>query len=83
MILQEQYGKLSANISTLLTPATFGNKYAADTIQLSHLSYKCLSKLACWLWQRLSLHKNDLRPLIPWVSPISSAATKLTYPLGR
>ena len=68
LVLQSQYATSSAYLPAVDNVAAFANAPCAEVTRLSHLAYKCLCKLAVWLWHRLNI--NDLRHLQPWVRPL-------------
>ncbi|KAG1752648.1 ARM repeat-containing protein [Suillus paluster] len=69
------YSQLSAMISALVPPA-LGDQRTADNLIVAHLIYKCLSKMALWLWPRLiKPEKGGFEKLEPWFLQLFQSST--------
>src|ERR1700722_6652110 len=67
-VLYDYYSKLSISF-TSLNAATISSPHVADDLSLGHIVYKCLVKMAAWLWNRLDkTGKDEFVTLQPWVS---------------
>jgi hypothetical protein len=54
--------------TSTLDPTTMSLPRTAEDLLLAHLVYKCLVKLATWLWNRIDKQgKEDFHRLKPWV----------------
>lgn len=85
-VFQEQYMALSSNIPALSTPSSYATKAAADMLQLGHLMYKCVSRVAVWLWHRLAINKTGPKfseNLIRWVRDIIVLVCSLDQSLSQ
>jgi hypothetical protein len=60
------YSKLSSMISALV-PLALSDQRTADNLIVAHFIYKCLVKMALWLWPRLSQPGGGFAKLEPWV----------------
>ncbi|EGN93009.1 hypothetical protein SERLA73DRAFT_116383 [Serpula lacrymans var. lacrymans S7.3] len=65
-ILYEYYSKISSTFSSL-TPSALDEQRTVDDLILGHLVYKCLFRMATWIWHRNDMPgKNEFLSLQPW-----------------
>ena len=61
------YSQLSTTISALVPPV-LSDQRTADNLIVAHFIYKCLVKMALWLWPRLiKPDKGVYAKFEPWV----------------
>lgn len=53
-----------------INPSTISEPRTAEDLLIAHLVYKCVVKLACWVWPRIKT--PDCAKLEPWVSYMGS-----------
>ncbi|KAI0722911.1 ARM repeat-containing protein [Earliella scabrosa] len=63
--LQNYYARLASSLPTI-SPTTLNQVRTAEDLLLSHLTFKCLVKLAFWAYHRYTCCK-DYREFEPWV----------------
>ena len=63
--LQALYSSFSQSQMALLSPTPVFTQQTAGTTHLTHLLYKCLSRMAVWAWGRLCV--LQFKELQPWV----------------
>lgn len=62
------YEELSSISTSTLNPITIGLPRTVEDLLLTHLVYKCLVKMATWVWNRLDTQgKEEFERLRPWV----------------
>jgi hypothetical protein len=72
------YSQLATMISAIVPPV-LGDRRTADNLLVAHLVYKCLVKMALWLWPRLiKPDKGEFAKLEPWVCVPCEKAVNLT-----
>ena len=82
LVLYDYYSKMSASLSIgVVTVQTLGLLRTHENILLAHLVYKCIVKMAVWLWNRIDkVSKDELERNRAWVSPLLYADhTPLTF----
>jgi hypothetical protein len=66
--LYNYYEELASIFTPALNPTTVGLPRTADDLLLAHLVYKCLAKIATWVWNRMDKQgKEEFHRLQPWV----------------
>ncbi|KIM90936.1 hypothetical protein PILCRDRAFT_1173 [Piloderma croceum F 1598] len=66
--LYNYYEELSSIFTSTLNPTTVGLPRTADDLLLAHLVYKCLVKIATWVWNRMDKQgKEEFHRLQPWL----------------
>lgn len=69
------YSKLSSMISALV-PLSLSDQRTADNLIVAHFIYKCLVKMALWLWSKLiQSAKGGLAKLEPWFLQLFQSST--------
>lgn len=68
------YSKLSSMISELV-PLALSDQRTADNLIVAHFIYKCLVKMALWLWPRLSHPQGGFAKLEPWFLQLFQSST--------
>lgn len=68
------YSKLSSMISALV-PLALSDQRTADNLIVAHFIYKCLVKMALWLWPRLTHPEGRFAKLEPWFLQLFQSST--------
>ncbi|KAG1815549.1 ARM repeat-containing protein [Suillus subaureus] len=68
------YSKLSSMISALV-PLALSDQRTADNLIVAHFIYKCLVKMALWLWPRLAQPESGFAKLEPWFLQLFQSST--------
>lgn len=73
LVLYNYYSQMSTNISRrAVTAQSIGSVRVYEDILLAHLVYKCIVKMAVWLWSRIDkVPKDEAERNQAWVSPHS------------
>ncbi|KDR83604.1 hypothetical protein GALMADRAFT_219426 [Galerina marginata CBS 339.88] len=85
LVLSNYYSKTSTTFSAnTLSPQNIGSQIIYDNILLSHLVYKCLAKMAAWLWNKLGrLSGEDLQRNQSWVEELFQSSTNQVKALAE
>lgn len=67
MVLQNHYSIVAGSLSGL-HPSSVSLPRVAEDLLVAHLIYKCLVKVACWVWPRTQTKDAAAYALAPWVS---------------
>lgn len=80
-VLYEYYSKMSPSFSAAaVTTQTIGSPRVYNDILLGHLVYKCIIKMAVWLWHRIDkVNREEVIRNQAWVSSMSINDMLLTY----
>ncbi|KAH9482382.1 Importin-11 [Psilocybe cubensis] len=72
LLLYGYYSKMSATFAAQhISPQNISSQSLHDNILLSHLVYKCLIKMAVWLWNKLGkLSGEELEHNLAWVEEL-------------
>lgn len=73
-VMFDYYSKLSSMISALV-PLALSDQRTADNLIVAHFIYKCLVKMALWLWPRLSHPQGGFAKLEPWFLQLFQSST--------
>lgn len=69
------YSKLSLMISALV-PLALSDQHIADNLIVAHFIYKCLVKMALWLWPKLTTQPESVfAKLEPWFLQLFESST--------
>lgn len=69
------YSKLSSMISALV-PLALSDQHIADNLIVAHFIYKCLVKMALWLWPKLTTQPESVfAKLEPWFLQLFESST--------
>lgn len=68
-VLYGYYSRMASTFTaTTLTPQTIDSQRIFDDILLSHLVYKCIVKMAVWIWNRIDkLSLEERQAYQSWV----------------
>lgn len=70
--LQGYYSVLSTGLASSISPTSICEQPTASSIQLAHLVYKCLCRMAIWAWNRNLL--NSFKEMLPWIESFFDAS---------
>ncbi|KAI0068814.1 ARM repeat-containing protein [Artomyces pyxidatus] len=63
LVLSDHYVKIAEGLSASLTVVNLSNPRTADDLLFAHLLFKCIMKMAVWIWPRL---RDTYSRLQPW-----------------
>ncbi|KAL5527437.1 hypothetical protein ACEPAG_6228 [Sanghuangporus baumii] len=70
--VQGYYYTLSSNFPSVINSSSISNRTTTDAVISAHISYKCLSRMAIWGWQRRG--PSSTNNLQPWVESFFEAS---------
>ena len=76
-MLYTYYSQMSTNITPgVVAVQSIGSTRVYEDILLAHLVYKCIVKMAVWLWSRIDkVPKDESERNQAWVGPVSYQRT--------
>ncbi|KIP12739.1 hypothetical protein PHLGIDRAFT_97377 [Phlebiopsis gigantea 11061_1 CR5-6] len=69
LVLQSHYSLVAASLSAI-DPSNISLPRTAEDLSLAHLIYKCLAKVACWVWPRMQGKETIAPTLASWLFEI-------------
>lgn len=72
VVLYNYYSQMATNISPVaVTVQSIGSIRVYEDTLLAHLVYKCIVKMAVWLWSRIDrVPKDESERNQAWVGPV-------------